>query len=145
MKPSHVSSVVSRRRSCKTGGQASSVHKVLNPVCSTWCGHSRLSFASLCQGAGLPDFCWYNIPKRGKYTKRPQNVPKDHKIYQMVGKLTECPLDILTSSIERPSKIYTNWDFCFENRPSGNTAKGSTAQPDVGSGFSSALGMYIHI
>jgi hypothetical protein len=26
-----------------------------------------------------------------------------------------------TSSIERPYKIYTNWDFWFEKKPSGNT------------------------
>jgi hypothetical protein len=25
-----------------------------------------------------------------------------------------------TSSIARPSKIYPNWDFWFENKPSGN-------------------------
>jgi hypothetical protein len=29
---------------------------------------------------------------------------------------------IPTSSIARPYKIYPNWDFCFENIPSGNTA-----------------------
>jgi hypothetical protein len=29
----------------------------------------------------------YNIPKRGKmYQKRPQNIPNDHKIYQMAVK-----------------------------------------------------------
>jgi hypothetical protein len=30
-------------------------------------------------------------------------------------------LKIPTSSIARPSKIYPNWDFWFENIPSGNT------------------------
>jgi hypothetical protein len=52
---------------------------------------------------GLPDFSWYNVPKREKYvyqngknmytktgkldqkaikyTKRPQNIPNGHKIY----------------------------------------------------------------
>jgi hypothetical protein len=29
-----------------------------------------------------------------------------------------------TSSIARPSKVYPNWDFWFENKPSGNTALG---------------------
>jgi hypothetical protein len=39
--------------------------------------------------AGLPDFSWYKIPKREKYTKLPRNITKDrkngplfHKIYQ---------------------------------------------------------------
>jgi hypothetical protein len=38
---------------------------------------------------GLPDFSWYNIPKRGKmyqitikYIKWPQNISNGHKIYQ---------------------------------------------------------------
>jgi hypothetical protein len=31
---------------------------------------------------GLPDFSWYNIPKRGKITKLPQNIPNVHKIDQ---------------------------------------------------------------
>jgi hypothetical protein len=35
---------------------------------------------------GLPDFSWYNIPKREKYTKLPQNVPNVHEIYQMALK-----------------------------------------------------------
>jgi hypothetical protein len=33
--------------------------------------------------SGLPDFPWYNLPKREKYTKWPQNIPNSHKIYQM--------------------------------------------------------------
>jgi hypothetical protein len=31
-------------------------------------------------GAGLPDFFWYNKPKRGIY------IPMDYKVYQMVTK-----------------------------------------------------------
>jgi hypothetical protein len=31
----------------------------------------------------LPDFSWYNIPKRGKYTKLPQNISNAHKMYQI--------------------------------------------------------------
>jgi hypothetical protein len=50
--------------------------------------------------AGLPDFSWYNIPKRGKikwpqnipngqkYTKWLQNKPNCHKIYQIATKYT---------------------------------------------------------
>jgi hypothetical protein len=40
---------------------------------------------------GLPDFPWYNIPKREKiyqitikYTKWPQSIPNGHKIYQNI-------------------------------------------------------------
>jgi hypothetical protein len=31
-------------------------------------------------GSGLPDFSWYKIPKREKYTKLPQTIPNVHKI-----------------------------------------------------------------
>jgi hypothetical protein len=36
--------------------------------------------------AGLPDFSWSKIPKRGKYTKLPQNIPNGHKIFPMALK-----------------------------------------------------------
>jgi hypothetical protein len=53
-----------------------------------------------------------NIPNNHKmatkYTKWLQNKPNGHKIY------------IRTSSIARPSKIYPNCDFWFDNTPSGN-------------------------
>jgi hypothetical protein len=32
---------------------------------------------------GLPDFSWYNIPKRGKYSKILQDIPHYHKIHQV--------------------------------------------------------------
>jgi hypothetical protein len=38
----------------------------------------------------------------------------------MVIKFTEWIYNIPTSSIVRPSKIYPNLDFLFENIPSGN-------------------------
>jgi hypothetical protein len=31
---------------------------------------------------GLPDFSWYNIPKREKQTISPQNIPNRLEIYQ---------------------------------------------------------------
>jgi hypothetical protein len=46
------------------------------------------------------------------HTKMGNSIPNNHKIYQMAKKLT--------SSIARPSKIYQNWNFWFENMPSGN-------------------------
>jgi hypothetical protein len=74
--------------------------------------------------SGLPDFSLYNIPnKRGggiyqiaiKYPKWPQNIQNgckiDHKICQH-------------RRIARPSKIYPNLDFWYENVPSGNPETG---------------------
>jgi hypothetical protein len=51
----------------------------------------------------------------GKYTKLPLN-------YQMTIKCTKQLKNIPTLSIPRPSKIYPNWYFWFENMPSGNPA-----------------------
>jgi hypothetical protein len=42
-------------------------------------------------GPGLPDFSWYNIPKREKYTKGPKNIPNGHKIYQTAIKHNKWP------------------------------------------------------
>jgi hypothetical protein len=46
--------------------------------------------------AGLPDFCWFKIPKRGeiyqvttKYTKLPLNISNGRKTDQMVIKMTK--------------------------------------------------------
>jgi hypothetical protein len=39
-------------------------------------------------GLGMPDFSWYNIPKREKYTNWPNNVLNGHKIYQITTKYT---------------------------------------------------------
>jgi hypothetical protein len=38
----------------------------------------------------------------------------------MPEKYSEWSYNITTSSIPRPSKLYPNWDFWFENKPSGN-------------------------
>jgi hypothetical protein len=47
------------------------------------------SFFQTLLDAGLPDFSWYNIPKREKYTKWAQNVTKGHKSYQLAVKCTK--------------------------------------------------------
>jgi hypothetical protein len=39
--------------------------------------------------SGLPDFSWYKIPKWGKYTKWPQNIPNGHKTFPMTVKLDQ--------------------------------------------------------
>jgi hypothetical protein len=33
--------------------------------------------------AVLPDLYWYKIPKREKMTKKPLNIPNDHKMAKM--------------------------------------------------------------
>jgi hypothetical protein len=50
-----------------------------------------------------------NMPNRRKCTKLPQNTP-----------------NIPTFFIPRLSKIYPNWDFWYENVPSGNPAVNNT-------------------
>jgi hypothetical protein len=49
----------------------------------------------------------------------------------MDWKLTKRPQIIPTYSVARPSKIYPNLDFWFENKPSGNPAAlpGITRKP----------------
>jgi hypothetical protein len=62
---------------------------------------------------------WYNIPKRENkpnYHKIPQNVPNGSKMLLMAITYVHIP----TYSIPRPSKIYPNRDFWFENILSGN-------------------------
>jgi hypothetical protein len=86
-----------------------------------WTQHGLCLF-----NAGLPDFSWSKIPTRGKiyqittnYTKWPKNRPNGHKI------------PIPNFSIAIPSKIYPNWDFWFENKPSGNTGLMLTTARDL--------------
>jgi hypothetical protein len=62
---------------------------------------------------GLPDFSWYMISKCTK-----QMVIKDPK---SPSNIPIC-INISTFSNLRPSKIYSNGDFCLENEPSGNPA-----------------------
>jgi hypothetical protein len=52
---------------------------------------------------GLPDFSWFNVPKRGK-------IPNCHLI-------TKFPNihSIYIPTVSRASKIYAKWDFWFEN------------------------------
>jgi hypothetical protein len=85
--------------------------------------------------AGLPDFYWQNIPKRDKiyqmamkYTKRSKNRPKRPQntqmavkyMYQMAIKYSKFSLNMQTSSIAIPSKIYPKCNFLLENKPSGS-------------------------
>jgi hypothetical protein len=61
---------------------------------------------------------WYQ--NRKKCTKLTQNVLNGHKISQMSIKYSKWPQTISTFSNLRPSQIYPNRDFWFENKPSGN-------------------------
>jgi hypothetical protein len=70
----------------------------------------------------LPDFSWSKKTKTGKFTKWPQTITNGHKLYQMATKYTKWPYNVPTPSMARPSKIYPNSDFWFENIPSGNPA-----------------------
>jgi hypothetical protein len=76
----------------------------------------------------LPDFSWYNLPSREKYTKWHQNIPNGHKIYQIATKYTKWPQHIPNGQLiyqhlplkDTNYKIYPNWDFWLESIPSGN-------------------------
>jgi hypothetical protein len=72
--------------------------------------------------SGLPDFSSYSIPKRGKCTKLPENLPNRHEKYQMVVKYSKWPQNIPNMSIQRSSKIYSNRNFWFEKMLSGKPA-----------------------
>jgi hypothetical protein len=76
--------------------------------CASWLDH------------GLPDFSWYNMPKRKKiyqitmkYTKWSQNIPNGRKIDQM---------SITYSNIFHCKTIQNFTQIWFENMPSGNPA-----------------------
>jgi hypothetical protein len=52
---------------------------------------SRNRFSYDWSRTGLPDFSWYMIPKTEKCTKWIQNVPMDHKIFQISIKFSKWP------------------------------------------------------
>jgi hypothetical protein len=74
-------------------------------------------------GAGLPDFSWRNIPKRGEIYQITTTLPNGHRIYQRNVKYSKWPWNIPAFSMLRPSKIYPSWYFWFENKPSGNPGR----------------------
>jgi hypothetical protein len=67
---------------------------------------------------GLPDFYRCKIQKRGKYTKRPQSIPIGHKIYQMAVNYSKWTCSNLLHFLALEN--YPNWEFWYENIPSGN-------------------------
>jgi hypothetical protein len=80
----------------------------------------RVSFASAvrthcCPGPVLPDFSWYNLPKRRKiyqittkYIKWLHNIPTGCQIYQRAIKYTSIFYFQCT-------QMYPNWDFWYAN------------------------------
>jgi hypothetical protein len=60
----------------------------------------------------------------------------------MTVKCSKWPKNIPAFSILRPSKIYPNWDFWFENKPSGNPAVETTVEETL-SGLPSASSAYL--
>jgi hypothetical protein len=69
-----------------------------------------------------------------QHTKIRKIYLSDHKIYEIAIKneiavqQTERPQNLPTPFLARHSKIYLNWDFWFENIPSGNPGQ----RPEVG-------------
>jgi hypothetical protein len=70
--------------------------------------------------AGLPDFSLHNRPKWRKIYQMATKLPNGHNIFQMPVMYSKWPYNIPILSISRPSKINPNFDFWFENKPSGN-------------------------
>jgi hypothetical protein len=56
----------------------------------------------------------------GKMYQITTTLPNGHKIYQMTVKYYKWRYLILAFFILRSYEIYPNWDFGFENKPSGN-------------------------
>jgi hypothetical protein len=70
---------------------------------------------------GLPDYYWHTIPKMGDHmpncryliTKWSKNIPNGRNIFKTVKEYQCFPF-------QGPPKFYPNWEFWFENMPSGN-------------------------
>jgi hypothetical protein len=68
-------------------------------------------------GKTLPDFSWRDKLKGG-------HIPM--YVYQTTKNTNGNKIDQHMYYIARPSKIYPNWDFGFQDMPSGNPALQST-------------------
>jgi hypothetical protein len=56
----------------------------------------------------LPDFSWYNIPKRENIHKWPQTMPKGHEIYEMPIKFNNI-FHCKTLPSGSPAHIFSNY------------------------------------
>jgi hypothetical protein len=97
--------------------QVSCQHGGFNARLSAWM-YVRMYIHTLLQSGQVFLDTWY------------QNVPNQHKKVPNVLSISTLslpkvfPMSINYFNISnlRPSKIYPNWDFWFENKPSGNLA-----------------------
>jgi hypothetical protein len=83
-------------------------------------GNSKSVFCGASQGCQI--FLGTTYQNRENIPKQPQNIPNGHKIYAIAVKYVD-QVDIEFTNIffiARQSKISPNWDFWFENIPSGN-------------------------
>jgi hypothetical protein len=79
---------------------------------------------------GCQIFLGPSIPKREKIPNEHKlGIPNGYKIYQKALKYSKWSYNIPIFSIPRPSKIYTNKDFWYENKPSGNPDPLHHSQP----------------
>jgi hypothetical protein len=51
-------------------------------------------------------------------------LPNGHKIYQNDRKIFQMAIKYTSIFRSKVLQIYPNWDFWFENKPSGNPAAG---------------------
>jgi hypothetical protein len=86
-------------------------------ILSACCSNGPLDKPVDGQNQGCQIFLDTTYQNGGKYTT---TLPNGHKIYQMTVKYFKWLLNIPALSILRPSEIYPNWYFWFENVPSGN-------------------------
>jgi hypothetical protein len=72
--------------------------------------------------AGFARFFVIQYTKAGKIYKLITKLQNAHKIYPMVAEYYKWQEYITAFSIPRSCKIYPNWDFWSEKKPSGNPA-----------------------
>jgi hypothetical protein len=56
---------------------------------------------------GLPDFSWYNIPKRGEMFQITTKISNEHKLYQMAAKY----LDQMSTKFQNSNWLHLNVDI----------------------------------
>jgi hypothetical protein len=90
---------------------------------NSFCKAQRDIWQCACK-IGLPDFPLVQYTKTGKMHQTTTKY-----LYKMVipyikyNKIYRTPVKHIKNSNLRPSKIYQNWNFWYENVPSGNPAK----------------------
>jgi hypothetical protein len=78
--------------------------------------------------AGFARFYCYNIPKQWEIYHITIKYTKWSEKYTKIRKIDQTAINIPTSSIASPSRIYPNEVFWFQNVPSGNPVGGQNMQ-----------------